>query len=279
MQTTNCYFYHNEIDVQLNIDPTLTLRNRTVFMRTLKLYHGIDNIIRFTFKNANQQRVNITGFDVDFHMISGADGTIIVSKPATIVDAPYGVVTVTLNELDLLDCRDMYYGYSLVVTDVDTGEQHVVYSDTNYDVRGEIVLLAGHYPGFRPSINVDLPSPVRIIITSEPGQLVTTTGVVKADTPTLQQSSHHTAQFNFDNFSGKIEVQSTLDALPAPNSWATQATLIYTEQKTPTYCNWDGVFAGVRFVITPDPIPPELIPPPPAVPPSSGSVTKILYRA
>ena len=46
-------------------------------------------------------------------------------------------------------------------------------SDTDYDVKGEIILLAGHYPSFRPSINVDLPSPVRIVITSEPGQLVT----------------------------------------------------------------------------------------------------------
>ena len=279
MQTTNCYFYHNEVDVQLNIDPTLKLRNRIVYQRTIKLYHGIDNTIRFTFKNNNQQRVNITGFAVTFNMISGPEGSIIVSKPATIIDAPQGIVTVVLNELELMDLPNQYYNYSLIVTDVDTGAQHIVYSDTDYDVKGELILLSGHYPSFHPSVDVDLPAPTRIVITSDISQLVVTTGIVQADTPTRQQSAHHTAQFYYDHFSGKIEIQATLDSLPAVPSWATIATLTFVDQNVPTYYNWDGVFTGCRFVITPDPALPGSFPPPPAIPPSSGEVTKILYRS
>lgn len=278
MQTTNCYFYPNEVDVQLNIDPTLKLRNRIVYQRSIKLYHGIDNTIRFTFKNNNQQRVNITGFAVTFNMVSGPEGSVIVSKPATTINAPYGVVSVVLTELELMDLPNQYYGYSLIVTDVDTGQQHIVYSDTNYDVKGELILLDGHYPSFHPSINVDLPSPVREVISSDAGYLVITTGTIVSDTPTRQQSAHHTAQFYFDHFTGIIRVQATLDSLPAVPSWATIDTLTFTDQNVPTYYNWDGVFTDCRFVIIPDqPIPGPT--PTPSIPPESGKVTKILYRS
>jgi len=274
MQTTNCYFYSNDVDVQLILDPTLKLRDRTVYQRNIKLYHGIDNVIRFTIKNNNQQRVNITGFNVTFNLISGSEGALILSKAATIVDAPFGIVTVTLNELELLDLKNQYYSYSLFVTDVDTGEQHIIYSDTDYDVRGQIILLDGHYPSFRPSVPVDLPAPVRLVITSDHSKLVTTTGVVKADSPTRQQSSHHTVQLYPAAFSGTVLVQATLDALPNPTSWADIGTITFLAQDTPTYFNWDGVFAGIRFIITTDPIDETIIPLP-----SSGSIRKILYRS
>ena len=265
MQTLLCYHYPNAVEVQLNVGPTLKLRNRSVYQRTLKLYKGIDNVVRFTFKNSDQQPVNITGWVVTFHLISDEEGSVVVSKGVTTVDAIKGVVTVNINELDLLDLHNRFYNFSLSVTDPLTGIQQVVYSDDNYGVRGEVELLAGHYPQFHPSINVTLPMMSNNNITSS---------TVVADTPTRQQSAHHTAQFYFDDFSGSVEVQATLDSLP-PNgntsanvslSWAPVTSTTYINQTVPTYTNFDGVYTAVRFVITPT-IPPV------------GNVTKILYRA
>lgn len=262
MQSLIVYYYPNIVEVQLNLDPTTKLRNRAMYRRTVKLYKGIDNVIQFIFKNAEQKTVNITGWDVKFNMISDEEGSIVYSTPVTVIDANTGVVTATLGELDLIDLNNIHYNYSLSITDQTTGQEQVVYTDDNYSARGEIELLDGHYPKFKPSINVTLP-------TSSNSSIITSS--VASDTPARQQSGHHTAQFYFDNFSGTIDVQATLDPVP-PNgwtsantsvSWATVIALPYQDQIANDYINWDGVYSAVRFVIYP----------------VSGAVTKILYRA
>ena len=260
MQTIDCFYYPNAVEVQFNIDPTLTLRNRVMYMRTIKLYKGVDNVIRFSFKNGDQKSVNITGWTVTFNMLSDDESTVVVSKGVTTIDANLGVVTATVTDFDLLDCTHPRYNYSLSITDPDGSEQ-VVYADANYGVRGEIQLLDGHYPTFKPSIDVQLP-------TNGNSSVITST--ITSDTPSRQQSAHHTSQFYFSNFTGNIAVQSTLDALPSNGnvgnvslSWSTVSTLPYVDQVVTDYYNFDGVYTAIRFQINAE----------------SGSVTKILYRA
>jgi hypothetical protein len=266
MQSINVFYYPNAVDVQWNNDPTLTLRNRVMYQRTVKLYKGVDNVIRFTFKNQDQHVVNITGWDVTFNLISDDEGSIIVRKPVTVIDANVGVVTATITELDLIDLNNEFYNYSLSITDP-YGSEQVVYTDDNYDARGEIQLLSGHYPTFKPSINVQLP-------TNSNSNVITST--ITSDTPTRQLSAHHTAQFFFNDFTGSIMVQGTLDSLP-PNgntsgnvslSWATISSIGYADQTVTDYHNWDGVYTACRFIVTPA-----------NASPLSGNVSAILYRS
>ncbi len=266
MQTLNCYYYPNAVVVQLNADPTLKLRNRVMYQRTLRLYKGTDNIVRFTFKNSDQKPVNVTGWVVTFNMLSDEEGTLVLSKPVNTIDAVAGVVTINVTDLDLVDLNNEFYHYSLSVTDPD-GIEQVVYADDNYGVRGEVTVESGHYPMFKPSIQVSLP-------TNSNTNVITST--VVADTQSRMQSAHHSAQFYFNEFSGNITVQTTLDSLP-PNgntsantslSWATVSNLPFVTQSVPSYYNWDGVYTAVRFIVTPDD---AVIP--------NGTVTKILYRA
>lgn len=234
-----------------------------MYQRTVKLYKGIDNLVKFTFKNSDQQRVNVLGWDIYFNITSDTEGLVLVTKQASVIGDPIrGEVLVSVSELDLLDLNEEYYAYSLSVRDPISGIEQVVYSDDNYNARGEIQLLAGHYPQVRKSIQVSLPSSGNASITSS---------TVTADTPTRQQSAHHTAQFFFTNFTGNIAVQTTLDALP-PNgntssnvsvSWATVSSLQFVAQEGTTYTNFDGVYSASRFIIEPD----------------SGTVDKILYRS
>jgi hypothetical protein len=265
MQSIDNYIYQNQIDVQLNLDPTIKLRNRVLYQRSIKLYKGIDNQIQFNIKNADQQPVNITGFDISFSMLSDQEGTIIASSPATVINANAGVVTVSLTERDLLDCNQEFYFYSLLATEQVSGIQHIVYSDNDYNARGQIILQSGHYPNFHPSVHVQLPTNTAN---------VTISSAVSSDTPTRQQSAHHTAQYYFNDFSGNVIVQATLDILP-PNgntsantsvSWATITSNQYIHQTTPDYVNWDGVYTACRFVIAPNSS-------------LSGNVSQILYRA
>jgi hypothetical protein len=261
MQSNNIYYYANAVDVQLDLDPTITTRNRIVYQRTVKIYKGVDNTLQFNFKNSDQKAVNITGWDVSFNVISDTDGVVILSKLATVVDLLNGIVTVELNELDLIGLDREFYNYTLSVTDPLTGKTKPVYVDDNYDVRGELSVLSGRYPTFLPSIQVGFPTDSNVTVT---------TSAIHSESPSRQLSTSHTAQFYFDNFTGNIAVQATLDSLP-PNgatsanvtlSWATISTLPYVNQTTPDYYNFDGVFTAVRFNIAKD----------------SGTVTSALYR-
>jgi hypothetical protein len=151
------------------------------------------------------------------------------------------------------------------VTDPNGSEQ-VVYASENYGVRGIIDILDGPYPEAVPSINVQLPqNSINSIFTS----------AITSDSNAMQQSAHHSTQFYFNNFTGNITIQATLDPLP-PNgnvnaanlSWANISTLQYTNQNTTDYYNFDGVFSAVRYHVIP--VDGNISPSP---------VTKILYRA
>ena len=151
MQSLKVYYYPNIVEVQLNLDTSITRRKRKMFQRTVKLYKGIDNVVQFVFKNAENKTVNITGWNVHFNILSDEEGAIVLSKPVNVIDAATGVVTATLGELDLIDLNNIQYNYSLSITNQSTGQEQVVYVDDNYSARGEIELLDGHYPKFKPS--------------------------------------------------------------------------------------------------------------------------------
>lgn len=257
MQTINCYHYPNSVEVQCNVDPTLKLRNRVMYQRTVKIYKGVDNVIRFTFKNSDQKPVNVTGWAINFNMIADDEGSIVVTKHAVVIDAIAGVVSVKLTALDLLDLNDNMYNYSLSVTDP-LGSEQVVYADDNYEVRGQVRLMAGHYPTFKRSVNVSLPTNSNV-------------GTITSTTIAETMSAHHTAQFYFTDFTGTVNVEATLDPLP-PNgntsgntslSWSTIASIDYVDQVTSDFENFNGIYSAVRFVIAP----------------TTGTIDKILYRS
>jgi hypothetical protein len=265
MERQNIYFYPNQVVVQVNTDPTIISRWADMYERTVKVYHGVDNTIQFLFRNSDQQRVNVTGWLITFNMISDTENALVVSKPATVIDAPNGLVTVILTEFDLIGLKNSAYNYALTVTDPN-GIEQVVYAAENYEVRGTIIVQAGPYPKVKPSIMVDIPTSSNSAIY---------TSALTADRNSMQQSSRHTAQFYFNNFTGNLEIQATLDTVPTSGnvggsslSWGTISNLQYVNQMTTDYYTFDGVFSAVRFVVKPTDG--NVTPSP---------VTKILYRA
>jgi len=244
-----------------------------MYQRQVKIYKGVDNVIQFLFKNSNQKPVNVTGWTITFRMLSDEEGTTAVTKDnaliggITVVNAVSGFITVSLNKYDLIDLSQPYYNYALTVTDPTTGIEEVVYTDENYESRGEILLRDGPYPAYRPSTEVDLPSNSNTSITSS---------AIAGDNRSMQQAAHHTAQFYFlpTGFTGNVLVQATNDPIAwvnsdAPNlAWGNvlilesgnaniitvgnvSSVLNYTNQTTVDYCNFDGVYVAVRFVVAP----------------------------
>jgi hypothetical protein len=288
MQQISSYFYPNLVTVQCNPDPSVTARWRIMYQRQVKLYKGVDNLIQIRFLNGDQKPVNVTGWLIFFNVLSDEEGLLLLTKNSnpnggiTIVNALQGIITVSLTEFDLLNLDLPYYNYALTVIDPLTGIEQVIYIDENYESRGEILLRDGPYPEFQPSIEVDLPSNSNSSIISS---------AISSDDRAIQQSAHHTSQFYFTNFTGNIYIQGTLDSLAWINntnpdlSWGNvkilesgnanvitvgnvSSILQYTNQSSTDYCDFDGVYVAIRFIVSP----------------TNGNVnpspvTQILYRA
>jgi len=283
----NTYFYPNSVTVQCNLDPTITARWKTMYQRQVKIYKNVDNVIQFIFKNSDQKAVNVDGWIITFRMFLDSDGQTAITKDNKLIggvnvigDPVKGITTVTLNAADLINLPQPYYNYSLTVTDP-YGVEQVVYTDENYESRGEIYLRDGPKPAVLPSIVVDLPTNSNTSITSS---------AIRADANTFQQYAHHSAALYFSptGFTGNVSIEATLDPLALTGaglpqiSWGVvdilpganvttltgnTSILQYVGQSDLSYCTFDGVYTAVRFVITPD-----------SSNVSPGSVTQILYR-
>jgi hypothetical protein len=248
-----------------------------VFQRSIKIYAGVDNLIQFQIKNADSKSVNVTGWTINFNLVSKTESSLLCRKQSKVINAQGGIITVMINERDLLNLRNGFYSYSLTATD-QYGSEQVFYVDSNFGACGEIELLSGPYPEFRESINVTIPTNSNSTVYSS---------WVTSDQNSISQSAHHTIQFFFNNFSGNLIVQGTIDSLP-PNgdtggssslSWANVvvtgsanissngSTLHYINQFSTDYCDFNGVYTACRVYIIPE-----------NVTISSTSVTKILYR-
>lgn len=273
MQSVDVNFYPNLVEIRADLDPIITVRARIVFQRTIKIYPGVDNPIQFQFKNSDQKPVNVDGWDISFNMISADSGVLVLQKPISVIgNAVNGLTSVTVTSYDLLNLDEEFYNFGVTLTDPNTGSEQVVYTDDNYWARGEIQILEGPYPKLKPSVDVLIPFNSNAFVNSS---------WVTSDAPNLQGTTHHTAEFYFENFTGNIAVQTTLDSLPPIGntsvSWGTIATLPYVNQNTPDYYDFDGVFTAVRFVCTPNDASQSYMTGG-NVAPYADSVTKILYR-
>lgn len=260
MQVITSYFYPNVIEVQTDNDPLIQTRNRVVYARLVKIYKGVDNVIKLQFKNRDQKPVNITGFSIRFNILNDLATNVLITVPGVIVDAVKGIATVTLTEFDLIDLKAELYNYTASLV-YPNGSEQVVYTDDNYDVRGEILVADGHYPEFKDSVDANI---------TTLGLPDDYTSAVIADTSYAGQSANHIAQFYFDNFSGTITIQGTLDPMPPVGSgssallnWTDLVVLTFADQTVTDYVTWEGLFSGFRFIIHRD----------------SGDVTKVLLRS
>ena len=264
MQEIEQFIYSVIIPIQIVTDATITTRNRTVYTRTIKLYRGIDNVVKLQFKNQDQKKVDMTGKTVTFNLLNDATSSVWLTKPATVVNATTGIYTVSINEVDMLPLDAEYYSYSVSIVDAND-VRTLTYTDDNYSARGQIQILAGHYPQFKASTIVGLsnqytPTPY------SPGS-TNTTSLVASDSTIPKANKLHTTQFYFSptGFTGVITVEATLD--PVANfldgNWFDVKTLTFTDQVIPSFTNWTGIYNSTRFKIVP----------------TTGTITKILYRS
>lgn len=274
MQTQLLYIIPNKVTIQLVTDASIDRKWRMNYSTPVKIYQGTDNTIKFIFKNNDQKPVNITGFTVTLHIIDdftgyptnsqGSNPQVSIALPGTIVNGPSGIATVLVPASVLVDLDNNYYNYTVAIVD-NLGNAYVAYSTEDYQVRGQLELANGSFPSFREStsiifsaqtqgtsnpsfndqntfFNIDALNPIN----------ATSDGIAADITSGTGSRGYHTAQYNFDNFTGTVNVQASLDPVSnaaSVTNWITVLTNTYTTQDTPDVQVWQGVYNFVRFQI------------------------------
>jgi hypothetical protein len=152
MQKISTYLYPNRIELLADL-AGFTTEYTNVYQRTVKIYNGIDNVIEFDIKNADQKRIEtrngqspaITQIELN---IMDVAGTALPNSPYTVTPTSIkGIVTVTIPEEDLVDLEPQFLKYS--VTALKDNNDVMLYGDSRFGAVGRIELVGDAMPTFR----------------------------------------------------------------------------------------------------------------------------------
>lgn len=147
MQKISSYLYPNRVEILADV-ASFSVEYTNVYQRMIKIYKGIDNVIEFDIKNADQKRIDLnTITSMQLNMMD-ATGNELPSSPYTVTPTTLkGIATVTIPTADLDNLDSQFLRYSI------TGERNdapvLFYCDTRFDASGTIELLDTAMPIIR----------------------------------------------------------------------------------------------------------------------------------
>jgi hypothetical protein len=153
MQKISTYLYPNRIQLLADLASFAT-EFTNVYQRTVKIYQGVDNVIEFDIKNADQKRIELVTDPIitDLKLsIMDASGKALPSSPYDITpsDTVKGIAVVQIPKADLDGLSHQFLRYS--VTAVKDTANIPLYADTRFGAAGTIELLTDLEPKVRPT--------------------------------------------------------------------------------------------------------------------------------
>ena len=117
-----------------------------MYARNIKIYKGVDNLLRLSFVNQDQKNISILGKTIRLQVFH-PDKTAVLNLAATTTDSDglSGIAYVTFTADQMATIPSGLYNYAVVVTSGE-GDNQVAYADDNYGAGGVIELIDGHYP-------------------------------------------------------------------------------------------------------------------------------------
>jgi len=259
MQLVPRYLVNNRTVVVLD-EAGFTVEFRPVYQRNLYVYKGIDNVLQFQVKNADQKPVNITSytprfvaFDENSNQVLDINGVLLDDDSS----ATRGTFKVIIPENNLLNLKQQYLTYNIYMEDADN-EKVLTYANEWFDATGVIYLSSRAFPGPRATGEINTFSKV------SPSLDEWTSESLDAQPGINGNEALHTVAVYTSEYTGDVVVQGTLENQVTPNTvWADLTTLTAANETAPIYANFNGVFSYLRVKTTVDP---------------ADKITKILVR-
>lgn len=155
MQTIKTYLYPNIAEVQI-LDPSIvTVRNRIVYSRTIKVYQGIDNPVQVIVKNQDQKSVDLTGYSLQADIQDPLNRVTVDSMAVTWIDVAKGIGTFTIQSDLINGLEQRLYKLTFKTIRSSDNAERPVYIDDNYGVPLDLQVLPAYYSSTEPSPYVD----------------------------------------------------------------------------------------------------------------------------
>ena len=255
MQHLPIYLYDNTLDVILDLDPTTLGVHNVMYQRDLKIQKGIKNKIRVQFKNSDQKRIPIsnTGTYV-FSMFDAVNNRMLLQKNLTVLDDGVtiglrGLAELSLLESDTLDLEVSEYQFTVKYQDPSDGTYLPTYSNTYYDVAGQIQVKQDAYPALQPSQEI---TAFNQVYNDSITAYQYFSGNVYAYPEYNSNTALHTVAMYMTNYVGTVTIQGTLYNSPQSfGRYVNIATLTYNGYNGIDYKNFNGIFSYIRIMYQP----------------------------
>ena len=162
MQTIKTYLYPNIADVQI-LDPSiLTVRNRVVYSRPIKVYQGIDNPIQVMLRNQDQKKIPLTDengdpiYYVQAQIQDPVNQLTVVSYDVTFTEQGYaqGVGSFSIEKSVIDGLEQRHYKLTFTLEPVATSVKQPLYLDDNYGVPLDLEILPAYWSSMAPSVGM-----------------------------------------------------------------------------------------------------------------------------
>jgi hypothetical protein len=221
MQKISSYLYPNRIELLADL-AGFTTEYTNVYQKIVKIYKGVDNVLEFDIKNADQKRIelnttpSITDITLNLMDASGyAVGTYQVTPTAT-----KGIATVTIPSIDVENIKHQFLKYSVTATK--DSANIPLYGDSRFGAVGTIELVGSLMPV----------SHTQRVYTTSHGEINLQGEVISHSSaiPTTFYESTITTEMNvhvdIEEFIGKIYIQGTNNTTISVNSWLNAPKII-----------------------------------------------------
>ena len=142
MQKISSYLYSNRVNVIADL-ACFPVEWRLVYQRTIKLYKGMENVVEFDVRNADQKRLNITGYTMKCLIMDNFNQEILTADVDTnVASCSTGIGVMMVDAADLDYIKPQFLKYVLYILNPDNTKTPV-YSDSQFGISGVIDLLPG----------------------------------------------------------------------------------------------------------------------------------------
>lgn len=250
MQLGSVYLYPNKINAYTNLDAWQTERYRNVYQRNIKVYRGVDNKIEFQVKNSDQKPKSITGLSFVFSLVGFETQELIIEKDCVVDSVSAGRIYVVLTEEELLGLENGLYNYSLrhetrtALNDAEYQAQNkgILYTDSQYGAIGIIDVVGNVSGDVIPSIEI---KEFSAYIEPWHDENYSVSSIIDTNSQLVTDKTLHTLQLFFNDYTGRVVIQGSLDRGANPQNWVDIQTLDYINV-TKEYANFSGKYNWLR---------------------------------
>jgi len=153
MRKISSYLYSNRIELLADL-AGFTVEYNKVYQRTVKIYKGVDNVIEFDIKNADQKRLELITSPTITNMrlnVMDNEGNKLPNSPYTIspITGQQGIASVTIPSADLISIDHQFLRYSVIAT---KGSNTIpLYADSRFGAVGTLEVVESAVPSSRKS--------------------------------------------------------------------------------------------------------------------------------